>query len=79
MAAEPVHAARRTPCSFVEKGATNHSMEEIDPPQRGSALWLILGACLLAAILGQAWLIPVDADVSWLITVSERVLAGQQL
>jgi hypothetical protein len=41
--------------------------------------WAILGACLLIALLGQAMLIPVDADVSWLITVSERVLAGQRL
>lgn len=44
-----------------------------------STAWAILGACALVAILGQALMIPVDADVSWLITVSEKVIAGQRL
>ena len=34
---------------------------------------------LAAAILIQSNLIPVDADVSWLITVCERVLGGERL
>lgn len=49
------------------------------PKPNAIAPWTILAACLLIALSGQALLIPVDADVSWLITVSERVLAGQRL
>lgn len=40
---------------------------------------LILAACALLAAVIQSFFIPIDADVSWLITVSERVLAGQRL
>lgn len=36
-------------------------------------------AALVAAILMQSLWIPVDADVSWLITLSERVLGGERL
>ena len=39
----------------------------------------LLALCAIVAIAGQALLIPVDADVSWLITVSERVLGGARL
>lgn len=41
--------------------------------------WRILLAFAVAAALVQSFLIPIDADVSWLITVSEQVLAGKRL
>ncbi|MEO6432656.1 MAG: hypothetical protein ABIO29_01590 [Sphingomicrobium sp.] len=60
-----------------------HHWPTMDPAARlhrsTMAPWLILGLCALIALVGQALFIPVDADVSWLITVSERVLAGQRL
>lgn len=40
---------------------------------------LPVAAALAIAILMQCLWIPVDADVSWLITLSERVLAGDRL
>lgn len=45
----------------------------------GPALPLLASAFLLAAATIQANWIPVDADVSWLITVCEAVLSGQRL
>jgi hypothetical protein len=36
-------------------------------------------AAVVAAVAMQAIWLPIDADVSWLITVSERVLAGDRL
>lgn len=46
-------------------------------PSLGPAKVASLAA--LAAIAIQSLWIPIDADVSWLITVSERVLAGDRL
>lgn len=37
------------------------------------------GIAVIVAIAVQSLWIPIDADVSWLITVSERVLAGDRL
>jgi hypothetical protein len=39
----------------------------------------LLGAMIVVAIALQSMVVPIDADVSWLITVSERVLQGQRL
>jgi hypothetical protein len=41
--------------------------------------WIVAAAAALIAIAIQSLWIPVDADVSWLLTVSERVLAGDRL
>lgn len=46
--------------------------------RRAPAWTLAIGLALLAALI-QGTLIPIDADISWLITVSERVLQGQRL
>src|SRR6476646_9822597 len=46
--------------------------------RRAPAWALAVGLALLAALL-QSTLIPLDGDISWLITVSERVLDGQRL
>ena len=46
----------------------------VDP--RGYWLLFVLAAIALTL---QFFFVPIDADVSWLITVSERVLAGQRL
>lgn len=40
---------------------------------------LPVAAALVAAILMQSLWIPVDADVSWLITLCEQVLSGERL
>jgi len=40
--------------------------------------WTV-GLAALAAIAIQSLLVPIDADVSWLITVCERVLSGDRL
>lgn len=40
---------------------------------------LIAGLIACAAAAVQSLLVPIDADVSWLITVAERVLGGQRL
>lgn len=40
---------------------------------------LAIGVCALTAIAIQSLWIPIDADVSWLITVCERCLAGARL
>jgi hypothetical protein len=51
-------------------------------PELRSGSGATLLAVALAAVVGvaiQALWIPVDADVSWLITVSERVLSGDRL
>jgi len=40
---------------------------------------LAIGLCALVAIAIQSLWIPLDADVSWLITVCERVLSGARL
>lgn len=41
--------------------------------------WALLLAMALGAIALQSLVVPIDADVSWLITVSERVLRGGRL
>ena len=46
------------------------------PARTNAALLLGLAALALAI---QFLIVPIDADVSWLITVSERVLGGQRL
>ena len=43
-----------------------------------SLLGVIIGAAAIAAAIQSLW-IPIDGDVSWLITVCERVLAGNRL
>ncbi len=40
---------------------------------------IAVGLTALVAIAIQSLWIPIDADVSWLITVSERVLSGDRL
>jgi hypothetical protein len=40
---------------------------------------LAIGLCALTAIVIQSVWIPLDADVSWLITVCERVISGDRL
>jgi hypothetical protein len=42
-------------------------------------IWLPAIIAAVAAILIQSLWIPIDADVSWLITVSERVISGDRL
>lgn len=46
------------------------------PARTNAALMLGLAALALAI---QFFVVPIDADVSWLITVSERILGGQRL
>lgn len=48
-----------------------------DTPGLGVAAPIAL--CALAAILMQTVWLPIDADVSWLITVCEKVLSGARL
>ena len=45
---------------------------------RGRYPWTI-GLAALAAIAIQCLLVPIDADVSWLLTVCDRVLSGDRL
>jgi hypothetical protein len=47
-------------------------------PRRRPLLWLVLAMAVAAATL-QSFVIPLDCDVSWLITVSEKLLAGGRL
>ena len=44
-----------------------------------SRLWLLIAAMAAAAAALQSFAIPLDCDVSWLITVSEKLLAGGRL
>lgn len=45
----------------------------------GIAVWLpVIAAAAMAALIQGFW-IPLDADVSWLITVCERVVSGNRL
>jgi len=46
--------------------------------RRGPA-WLLALACVLVAAVLQSRFVPLDADVSWLITVCEAVLSGKRL
>jgi hypothetical protein len=46
---------------------------------RRAPAWALALALSLVAALLQSRLIPIDGDISWLITVSERVLDGQRL
>jgi len=46
---------------------------------REARAWGIMFGCALVAALVQSFLIPIDGDISWLITVSERLLDGQRL
>jgi len=45
----------------------------------GKSEWISLAALLLVGLALQFLFVPIDADVSWLITVSERVLSGDRL
>ena len=47
-------------------------------PLNAQLLWLVAAMAAAAAIL-QSFVIPLDCDVSWLITVSEKLLAGARL
>jgi len=47
-------------------------------PQSAPALLICLAAAAIAA-LAQSFLIPIDCDVSWLITVNEKMLAGARI
>ena len=57
----------------------------VEKPVRSADNWLsapaslVVLAALTAAVAIQSLWIPIDGDVSWLITVSERVLAGDRL
>ena len=44
----------------------------------GTHAWTV-GLAALAAITIQSFRVPIDADVSWLITVCERILSGDRL
>lgn len=46
---------------------------------RSVPAWALLLALAVIAALLQSFLIPLDGDVSWLITISERLLDGQKL
>jgi len=46
---------------------------------RSGPAWLLAGATVVIAAALQSLLIPLDADVSWLITVCEAVLSGKRL
>ncbi|MCW3797141.1 hypothetical protein OMW55_04880 [Sphingomonas sp. BN140010] len=46
---------------------------------RGGPAWLLALGCALFAAMLQSLFIPLDADVSWLITVCEAVLSGKRL
>lgn len=46
---------------------------------RGMEPGLILAVCAVCALAIQSLFIPLDGDVSWLITVAERVLGGDRL
>lgn len=61
------------------RAAAATSARAADLPH-GSARPAVLAAlAAIAAIAIQGLWIPIDADVSWLITVSERLLAGERL
>src|SRR3990170_6008744 len=62
-----VEAAAKQPLHALWTGGT-----------RLSLAWAITALVVAAAILQQS-LIGLDTDVSWLITVGERVLAGERL
>src|SRR3954451_22478616 len=47
-------------------------------PRSRPALLIGLAAAVIAALV-QSFLVPIDCDVSWLITVNEKMLAGQRL
>lgn len=56
--------------------------QEVDAPavEHGRlAVLAPIALCALAAIAMQSLWLPIDADVSWLITVCERVLSGSRL
>src|SRR3954454_18199857 len=55
-----------------------HPLVPRNRPTRGPALLIGLGAALIAALI-QSLFLTVDCDVSWLITVNEKMLAGQRL
>src|SRR5438270_4986145 len=47
-------------------------------PSFRPALAIGFAAAVITALV-QSFLVPIDCDVSWLITVNEKVLAGQRL
>ena len=49
------------------------------PQARFAAAIPLLLAATVFAVLVQSLFIPIDSDVSWLITVNEKMLAGQRL
>jgi hypothetical protein len=54
--------------------------EAIDAPARSLRTSVVTVAlCAVAAILMQTLWLPIDADVSWLITVCEKMLGGARL
>lgn len=55
------------------------AQKSIPARPRASAGMVIPAAAAVLAALIQSLLIPLDCDVSWLITVNEKLLAGQRL
>jgi hypothetical protein len=53
----------------------------LKPARQQSFSWAVLpvAACAVIAAIIQSLLIPLDCDVSWLITVNEKFIAGQRL
>src|SRR5207249_12220136 len=47
-------------------------------PRFRPALVIGFAAAVITALV-QSFLVPIDCDVSWLITVNEKMLAGQRL
>jgi hypothetical protein len=55
-------------------------VQKFTPARATASAWLLIpaAAAVLAALI-QSFLIPLDCDVSWLITVNEKLLGGHRL
>src|SRR5690349_5522576 len=52
----------------------------LKPARQRSLPWALLpAACAVIAAIIQSLFVPLDCDVSWLITVNEKILSGQRL
>ncbi|HET9811740.1 MAG TPA: hypothetical protein VFP53_08610 [Sphingomicrobium sp.] len=63
----------------IDSSATAPAAGPRAPGGPGLRVFAPLALCVAAAVAIQSLWIPLDCDVSWLITVSERVLAGDRL
>jgi hypothetical protein len=55
--------------------------QDLRASRKQSLSWVLVpvAACAVIAAIVQSLLVPLDCDVSWLITVNEKVLSGQRL